>query len=228
MQPEDDEAIEIAHLADLDSAQLEEVGDDAIAQMVANDPELAALFGMDADGGSVAKSLSDTPSMLESQTVSEEELAQMFGDDNVAIADWKQFTDADVLLPLFGNDNTHALEGRELLHEGYSPFLPCFESQWCSLDTLGPLIFGADKWSTISMDALSKAPGGAESTLNSPLRVLSTLLVGSLPLLATVRCLLVSSLVSYSRGLLSSSVNCPAASPKSKAMVCIRSRDRRH
>ena len=80
MQPEDDDAIEIAHLADLDSAQLEEVGDDAIAQMVASDPELAALFGMDADGGSVAKCLSDTPSLLESQTVSEEELAQMFGD----------------------------------------------------------------------------------------------------------------------------------------------------
>ena len=175
MQPDDDEANDIAHLADLDSAQLEEVGDDAIAQMVANDPELAALFGMDADGGSVAKCLSDTPSLIESQTVSEEELAQMFGDDTVAIADWKQFTDAGVSLPPFGNDNTQALEGRELLHEGYFPFLPCSESQWCSLDTLGPLIFGADKWSTIWTDALSKALAGAESTLNSPRRQLITL-----------------------------------------------------
>ena len=59
--------------------------------MIASDPELAALFGIDADGGSVAKSLSATPSLLESQTVSEEELAQMFGDDTAAIADWKQF-----------------------------------------------------------------------------------------------------------------------------------------
>ena len=75
-----------SNFANMDSAQLEEVGDDAIAQMVASDPELAALFGMDADGGSVAKSLSDTPSLLESQTVSEEELAQMFGDDTAAIA----------------------------------------------------------------------------------------------------------------------------------------------
>ena len=74
LQPENDEAFEIAHLADLDSAQLEEVGDDVIAQMVASDPELAALFGMDVDDGSVAKSLSDTPSLIESQTVSEEEL----------------------------------------------------------------------------------------------------------------------------------------------------------
>ena len=61
--------------------------------MIASDPELAALFGMDADGGSVAKSLSDTPSLLESRTIAEEELAQMFGDDTVVIADWKQFTD---------------------------------------------------------------------------------------------------------------------------------------
>ena len=176
MQPEDEDEDPIeSNLANMDSAQLDEVGDDAIAQMIASDPELAALFGMDADGGSVAKSLSDTPSLLESQTVSEEELAQMFGDDTVAIADWKQFTDAGVSLPPFGNDNTQALEGRELLHEGYFPFLPCSESQWCSLDTLGPLIFGPDKWATIWTDALSKGLAGAESTLNSPRRQLITL-----------------------------------------------------
>ena len=44
MQPEDDDSIESAHLADIDSAQLEEVGDGAIAQMIASNPELAALF----------------------------------------------------------------------------------------------------------------------------------------------------------------------------------------
>jgi len=62
-----------------------------LAQMIASNPELVALFGSDADGGSVAKSLSDTPSLIESQTVSEEQLADMFGDDTVAMADWKQF-----------------------------------------------------------------------------------------------------------------------------------------
>ena len=102
--------------------------------MIASDPSMAALFGMDADGGSLAKSLSDTPSLVESQTVSEVELEQMFGDDTAAIADWKQFTDAGVSLPPFGNDNTQALEGRDLLHEGFFPFLPCSENQWCSLD----------------------------------------------------------------------------------------------
>ena len=162
-------------LADRDSAQLEEVGDDAIAQMIASDTTLAAHFGMGADGGSVAKRLIDVPSFLESQTVSEEESAQMFGDDTVAIAGWKQFTDAGVSLSPFGNDNTQALEGRKLLHEGYFPFLPCSESHWCSLDTLDPPIFGAVKWSTIWTDAMSKAPGGAESTLNSPRRQLITL-----------------------------------------------------
>ena len=60
--------------------------------MIASNPELVALFGSDADGGSVAKSLSDTPSLIESQTVSEEQLADMFGDDTVAMADWKQYT----------------------------------------------------------------------------------------------------------------------------------------
>ena len=112
LQPEDeDEALASANLVDMDSTELDEVGEEAIAQMIARDPEMAALFGMDADGGSVAKSLSDTPSLLESQTVSEEELAQMFGDDTAAIADWKQFTDAGVSLPPFGNDNTHAGSG---------------------------------------------------------------------------------------------------------------------
>jgi hypothetical protein len=175
LQHEENEALESANLVDMDSTELDEVGEEAIAQMIASDPEMAALFGMDADGGSVAKSLSDTPSLLESQTVSEEELAQMFGDDTAAIADWKQFTDAGVSLPPFGNDNTQALEGRELLHEGYFPFLPCSEGQWCSLDTLGPLIFGADKWATIWTDALSKALAGAESTLNNPRRQLISL-----------------------------------------------------
>ena len=90
--------IEAADLADMDAAQLDEVSDEALAQMIASNPELAALFGSDADGDSVAKSLSDTPSLLEPQTVSEEQLADMFGDDTVAIDDWKQFTDADVAL----------------------------------------------------------------------------------------------------------------------------------
>ena len=151
----------------MNAAQLKEVSDDAIAQMIASDQELAALFGSDANGGSVAKSLSDTPSQVESQTVSEQELAEMFGDDNIAIADWKQFTDAGVALPPFGSDNTQDLEGREILHEGCFPCLPCSESQWCSLDTLGPLIFGVDKWASIWTDANGKALSGAESTLNS-------------------------------------------------------------
>ena len=86
-----DGSIEPADLADMDAAQLDEVSDEALAQMIASNPELAALFGSDADGGSVAKSLSDTPSLIESQTVSEEQLADMFGDDTVAMADWKQF-----------------------------------------------------------------------------------------------------------------------------------------
>ena len=146
-----------------------------LAQMIASNPELVALFGSDADGGSVAKSLSDTPSLIESQTVSEEQLADMFGDDTVAIADWKQFTDAGVALPPFGNDNTQVLEGRELLHEGYFPCLPCSESQWCSLDTLGPLIFGVDKWAPIWTDAKGKALSGAESSLNSNRRQLIAL-----------------------------------------------------
>ena len=85
MQPEEDEALESANLADMDSAELDEVGEEAIAQMIASDPDMAALFGMDADGGSFAKSLSDTPSLVESQTVSEVELEQMFGDDTAAI-----------------------------------------------------------------------------------------------------------------------------------------------
>ena len=50
----------------MDAAQLDEVSDEALAQMIASNPELAALFGSDADGGSVAKNLSDTPSLLES------------------------------------------------------------------------------------------------------------------------------------------------------------------
>jgi hypothetical protein len=79
LQPEEDEALESANLADMDSAELDEVGEEAIAQMIASDPSMAALFGMDADGGSFAKSLSDTPSLVESQTVSEVELEQMFG-----------------------------------------------------------------------------------------------------------------------------------------------------
>ena len=54
----------------MDAAQLDEVSDEALAQTIANNPELAALFGSDADGDSVAKGLSDTPSLLESQTVS--------------------------------------------------------------------------------------------------------------------------------------------------------------
>ena len=48
----------------------------------------------------------------------------MFGDDNVAIADWKQFTDADVALPPFGNDSTQVLEGREPPHEDHIPSPP--------------------------------------------------------------------------------------------------------
>ena len=71
----------------MDADQLDEGGDDALAQTIANNPELASLFGSDADGGSVAKSLSDTPSLLESQTVSEEELADTFGGGAVAVAD---------------------------------------------------------------------------------------------------------------------------------------------
>ena len=129
MQFGDDGFIESADLADMEASQLEKASDEALAQMIANTPELAALFGSDADGGSVAKSLSGTPSLIESQTVSEEQLADMFVDDTVAIDDWKQFTDVVVALPSFGNDNTQVLEGREQLREGYVPFLPCSESQ---------------------------------------------------------------------------------------------------